>query len=275
MSFSNSVTNIARNIENYARANKSGILMTMSVISFCGGMIITAKSTLDAKNSLDRCREEMRASGKEYTKKDIHIAEFKAVAPHVVLPIISAGLGTACAIGAHKSYSYKIAGLTAAYEMLKDSNLTLIDKVKEEIGEKKFKEIEHDIAQDIVNNNPPPKELCDDAYEKHIQSSREVIMTDGMTLFYESYGGRYFRSNQDAVRKAEKAISDRLKIEDFIKLNELYYEYGISETEHGDEVGFSVSEGLEIYFNSCIAPDGTPCIVINYYNNPAPECLKH
>ena len=53
--------------------------------------------------------------------------------------------------------------------------------------------------------------------------------------------------------------------EDYISLNEFYYELGLDGSSIGDELGWNVADGLiELEFSAQLDTDGTPCIVIDY-----------
>ena len=57
--------------------------------------------------------------------------------------------------------------------------------------------------------------------------------------------------------------------DDYISLNEFYYELGLDGTKIGDELGWNVTTGLiDLDFSAQLDTDGVPCIVIDYMIAP-------
>ena len=55
----------------------------------------------------------------------------------------------------------------------------------------------------------------------------------------------------------------------YCSLNDFYDEIGLSHTDMGDELGWSIEDGLlDIDFGSQITDDGEPCIVLHYNISP-------
>lgn len=239
------------------------ILIGCGLVGFASTVVLVAKESPIAKERLEELHEHLAEVDEELSKPQIIFEEFKTVAPIYAPAAITGTVSVACILGSYKIGNKRTAALATAYELTQSRLIDYQDKVKETLGEKKEAKIRKDIAQDKVNSNPPAPEIT--GY------GSEVVMTDGKSLFYDPYGGRYFRSSVEEVRRAEKIISDRLIQEMFVPLNDFYYEIGLSGTKAGDDVGFNVEDGIEILFNSCVAPDMTPCMVIEYYTKPSLE----
>ena len=57
--------------------------------------------------------------------------------------------------------------------------------------------------------------------------------------------------------------------DDYISLNEFYYELGLDGTKIGDELGWNVTTGLiDLDFSAQLDTDGVPCVVIDYMLAP-------
>jgi hypothetical protein len=99
----------------------------------------------------------------------------------------------------------------------------------------------------------------------------EVVITEkGNTLCYEVISGRYFRSDIEKLRKEVNDLNKTILHEDYISLNDFYYGIGLKGTKQGEELGWSVNDGLiDLQFSSTLAEDGTPCLVLDY--RPAPR----
>lgn len=235
------------------------ILVGCGIVGFVSTTILVAKEAPVAEAKLDELHMELAEVDEELPKSKIIFEEIKTVAPVYAPAVLTGVVSIGCILGSYKIASGRTAALATAYEFTQASFNEYRNKVVQEMGEKKEKKVRDEIAQDKVSKNPP---------SPTISGAGEVIMTDGLSLFYDSASGRYFRSSVELIRKAEKTISDRLFSEDYVSLNELYYELGMTETRLGDAVGFNIGDGITIIFNSCVAPDMTPCMVMDYLVAP-------
>ena len=170
--------------------------------------------------------------------------------------VITCGASIACLVGASSVNMRRNAALATAYEISKTALTEYRDKVVETIGEKKEQTIRDKIAEEHIDKNPVSK--------------GDVIITDkGNTLCYDHHSGRYFKSDIDKIKKAINEVNRLMLRDNYVSLNDFYDELGLEHTKIGDELGWSINDGLlELYFSSQIADDGTPCIVINYEEAP-------
>lgn len=266
MNLLQTVKNGANKLIKTADKHSPEILIGVGLVGFVSALVMVNKVSPVAKERLDDLHDELGESEEEITKKDILVKEAKIVVPLYLPATMAAGASTLCVLAAFKKVNKRTAALATAYELANSRLADYQKKMLEELGEKKANKVLHDISQEKVTNNPPPYEYTDSA-----KNSSEVVMTDGLSLFYDPLGGRYFRSSIERVRHAEKVISERLPVEMYISLNDLYYELELPYTKTGDMVGFTVEDGIEIIFNSCLAPDMTPCTVMEFCACPRPD----
>ena len=64
----------------------------------------------------------------------------------------------------------------------------------------------------------------------------------GEKIFYEDYRGKYFNTTIDNVLKAEYLFNKQLSIVGYASLNDFYKLLGLSETENGDYLGWTVKD---------------------------------
>lgn len=62
---------------------------------------------------------------------------------------------------------------------------------------------------------------------------------NGHDLFRETYTGRWFWSNPDAVYQAARRIEDRLDQGEILSYNDVYNEFGLLSTTHGGTIGLN------------------------------------
>ena len=136
------------------------------------------------------------------------------------------------------------------------------NKVIDVLGDKKEKEIQEKVAQDKVTNNSP-------------KDQQVIITSKGNTLFMDSLSGRYFRSDIDTIKKIINDLNRRLVFEHYVSVNDLYYELGLKSTKNGSFMGWNLDEGLiEVEYNTALADNDEPCIVIDYDISPRYEFDK-
>lgn len=218
------------------------------------GMIAT---TVLAVKATPKAIQLLEVHAKEEGRDNFKFVEkVKICGKCYIPPLISGVASAACIIGASSVNLRRNAALAAAYTLSDTAMREYRDKVVETIGEKKEQIVQDKLAEDRVKKDPVTKQ--------------EVIITDkGNTLCFDSISGRYFKSDIDAIKKAQNEFNRRLLHEMYASLNEFYDEIGLNPTTLGDQLGWNIDDGLiDIYFSSQIADDGTPCIVLNYENDP-------
>ncbi len=161
-------------------------------------------------------------------------------------------LSSACLIGANSVNTRRNAALAAAYTLSESALKEYQGKVVETIGEKKEQIVREAVAKDKLNSNPV--------------SNNEVIVTErGNALCYDPISGRYFRSDADSLKRAASYLSRQLLDEMYVSLNDFYSEIGLAHTEMGDDLGWYVNDGwIDMRFDTQLAEDGTPCLVLGY-----------
>lgn len=224
-----------------------------------GGLTIkeVAKMSPVVKEELDILHRKLGESGKEYTKAQIIWEETKVAVPLYKKAIGEGILASTCFLGSNRASYKRIATYATAAGMYKKDLTEYKEKVQEMLGTTKKEKIEADIAKNAVEKTYDKKEI-----------GSEEIISDGKCLCYDKMSGRYFRSSPELIRKAEAKLNKQLISEMYVSLNDLYFELDLSPIGMGDELGWNIDEIIDIVFNSIVAPDNTPCLVIEYMVGP-------
>lgn len=259
------------NVAQFGKRNSPAILSGAAI----AGVIITAalavKATPRAIKSVEDAREKKtwREAGEEQVAVTIHdhadmsaVEVVKAAWKHYIPAGLAAAATITCIAGSNKIGAQRNAALVAAYTLVDTSFREYKDKVLEEFGAGKEEKIREKVAQDRIDNAPPP--------------SKEVILATGSDqLCYEMYTGRYFRCDVEKVRRAENDVNARMLDGDMCaSLNEFCDAIGLEHTEVGNEVGWNVDNRVRIAFTAHLNPDGIPCLAIGYVNNPRADFGK-
>ena len=73
----------------------------------------------------------------------------------------------------------------------------------------------------------------------------------------------------EKLKKIENYLNRRMRSEDYISLNEFYYEVGLDGVGAGYDLGWNIERGyIELEFSSQLASDGTPCLVVGFNTPP-------
>lgn len=239
------VTNFFKVTQKEITKHAPEILTGLGIAGMGVTVVMAVKVTPKAMQLLDEISD---GHSYQMTKKEIVKATWKCY-----LPVAISGVASiACIIGANSINAKRNAALATAFTLSESAFRSYKEKVIETIGEKKEQVVRDNVAKEQVAKNPV--------------STREVIITEkGNTLCYDVISGRYFKSDIDKLKKAENELNKQLLSEMYISLNDFYYEVGLKNTKVGDELGWNIDEGLiDLEFNSQLAEDGTPCLVVDY-----------
>jgi len=161
-----------------------------------------------------------------------------------------------CILGGSAIDGKRNAAVMAAYSLSESSFREYREKVRSSIGNKKEQDVVDGIAEEQLSKNP-------------VKESQIVRTGKGTTLCYESLSGRYFISDINDVKRAVNNYNEKLLRDDFVILNDLYYELGLEDTKLGEVLGWDLRDGqLEARYSSKLASNGDPCLVINYFTLP-------
>ena len=222
------------------KSNSPEILTAMGVSGVITTSYFTAKATKQACGMLES--EDPYMPFKERAK-----IVWKCYIPAGVSGVVTIG----CIIGASKSNARRTAAAVTAYSVTEKAFSEYKEKVVEEFGKNKEEKVREAIAQDHVEKNPP--------------GSSEVIMIGtGQVLCCELYTHRYFKSDMEALRKAQNDINAMIVNGLYVTLDEFYDLIGLTHTSSSNELGWDSDRLLELRFTPVLAEGNEPCIAFEY-----------
>lgn len=216
----------------------AGVVAT-ALLGVRGGF--RASEILAREGAVDR-KEELRLTWKVY-----------------IPAASSAGLTVVSLVAAHQIGNRRAAALAVAYSITDKAFEEYRAKIHQQYGENKERAIRDSIAQDRVLATPP---------------SNIILTEKSDVLCYESFTGRYFMSNMEALRSAENKINYRLLHENYVSLSDFYEIIGLPRTNSSDEVGWANTRLFEIEFSAVLSEDQKPCICISYRVEPVRDYYK-
>ena len=254
---------IAKDIAKATDKNSPAILTGLAVVGLATTAIMCWKAAPKANKVMEDHSGSISLLKSETVTPEVKTQIVKDVVTEmapIVLPPVIMGLATgACIIGSNRISAKRITALSTAYALAEKASSTYADKVEELVNPKKMKEIKEGIAQDKLDS----VKLTDNYI---------IETSTGTTLFFDDASGRYFHAGVEAVNRAYKTISDRQEYEQWISLNELYYELNLPFTTAGDLLGFDRESGhIDIGDMTKVSDDGTPCRVLMFNLRPNPN----
>jgi hypothetical protein len=170
--------------------------------------------------------------------------------------VVMGGATIACIIGSNSINLRRNAALASLYSLTETALQEYKEKVIETLGEKKEEKIKSAILQDKLEKDP-------------VDEKQVIITGGGDVLCYESLSARYFRSSVEKIISIQNKFNHCLLSERYMTLNELYDELGLEHCSLGERTGWSTEFGLlDIKFESKIAANKEPCLVLEYRIGP-------
>lgn len=244
------LTHVINSSKQYLSKHSPEILTGIGIAGMITTTVLAVSATPKALNLIDIQKKKLKTD--ELTTLETIQAAWRPYVPAISLGVVS----TACLIGASAVNAKRNAALATAYAISERTLVKYKDKVIETLGEKKEKEIRDKIAQDEVNENKP-------------SSSQVIITGKGNSLCMDSINGRYFRSDIDKINKAVNELNRQLTYQNYVSLNDFYYELNLNGVKNGSLLGWNLDDGLiKVDFSSCLAEDGEPCLVIDFEKMP-------
>ena len=219
------------------------------------GMITTTIMAVGATPKALMCIDDARYDA-PMSEKFTTIDKIKACWKCYVPAAITGCLSITCLITASASNVRRNTALATAYSISENALRDYQKKVVDTIGEKKEKAIQDDIAKDKLGNHP-------------VVNSEVILTEQGNTLCYDPISGRYFKSDIEKIRKAINILNRQMMEDMYVSLNEFYYEISLSNTKTGNDVGWSMNDGLiDMRFSSQLSENDVPCLVLDYTITP-------
>lgn len=244
------VTAVLNSIKIAASKHSPEILTGLGIAGMITTTVLAVKATPKALILIEDKKKELELyPADKLTPVETVKATWKCYIPATVTGIAS----VACLIGASSVNSRRNAALATAYNLSTTALTEYKEKVIETIGEKKEQTVRDKVAEERIKKEP-------------VNPSAIIVSGNGNTRCFDTITKRRFTSDIEAIKKIVNELNRRMiNGEDYISLNDFYYELGLDGSSIGDELGWNVSDGLiELEFSAQLDTDGIPCIVIDY-----------
>lgn len=240
---------VVKGVKNALAQHSPEILTGIGIAGMITTTILAVKATPKAVKLIEMKKEGLQLDGDEkLTIGETIQATWKCYVPAAVTGVVS----TACLIGASSVNLKRNAALATAYKLSETALTEYKEKVIETIGEKKEQAIRDKVAEEQLKKNP-------------VTPNTIIVSGGGGTRCFDSITKRRFMCDIDKIKSVVNELNRRMiSGEDYISLNEFYYEIGLEDVPIGDELGWNVTRGLiEIEISSQM-DENIPTAVLNY-----------
>lgn len=254
------VSKMVKNIENSTKKHSPEILLGLGIAGGISSTVLAVKATPKALMLIEQEKTERRSHGEDDILKPIDVVKI-AWKPYVP-SVVTGSAAIFCLIGSHSINSRRNAAIATAYKLTETAFSEYRDAVVEKIGKDKEQEVHDKVAENRIRRDP-------------IVNNEVIIANNGEVLFYDSISGRYFKNTVEGVRKVINDMNEQILTQDYMSLNDFYYDLGLSSTSMGDELGWNVIYGkIDIAFSTQMTEDEQPCVVLNYRVAPRYDFSK-
>lgn len=228
--------------------NSPLILTYISVAGVVGTSILAARAT---PNALEALKRDADTKGDKLTPQEVIQTTWKHYTPAAISGLVT----ISCIVASNHISNKRNAALVTVYSLAETALKEYKEKVREQLGDAKAKQFRDDIAKDHLLDTP-------------MATSQVHITGLGEVLCYDSYTGRYFKSDIEIIRRAQNDINAKIIRDMYASHNDFYTLVGLEKTAFGEEVGWTTNDLLDIEFTSHLASDGKPCLCIEYRTEP-------
>lgn len=240
--------------------NNTQILIGLGIGGFGVSVVSAIKATKKAQVKLEEAAEEQKTNrfndetGHWETVSNLSRSDMIKIVAPCYIPTIVTWLGSATAIilGTRCALISK-ASLATAYTALSHEYLDYKRSVAETVTEDKKKQIEKRADQKTIERIESVGDLD------------SISAAPGDVIVYERLTGRTFSSNKDKLIKITNELNRRMRNENYISLNDLYDELGLSCTAIGYEMGWNIDKGyIDPVFGAQLDSKGRPCMTLGF-----------
>lgn len=244
------MANLFKSVKMVVSQHSPEILTGIGIAGMITTTVLAVRATPKALTLIDDKKAELELDPRDnLTPMETVKATWKCYIPAAV----TCATSVACLVGASSVNSKRNAALATAYNLTTAAFNEFKEATREVVGEKKAQLIHHKVAEERIKKEP-------------VNQSAIIVSGNGNTRCFDTITKRRFTSDIEAIKRIVNELNRRMvNGEDYISLNDFYYELGLDGSSIGDELGWNVTDGLiELEFSAQLDSDGTPCIVIDY-----------
>lgn len=238
--------------------NSPTILAGLGMVGTVATGLSSYKAGIRAHDIITRHHEDMEMVDEDdkEAKRAVMGETVKELIPVLVPPILIGSFTVTAIFMSNKINSKRIAVLGTAYALSEKRLKEYENKMQEVLGEQKTQNIRESIAHDKVVHAKVPADM------------QEMALYSNQVITIDDYTGRMFLSSAEAIGLAVNKLTDRVRDEMYIPLNDLYEEVGLGRVPLGDDLGWNIDDcingKLPIFYTAVLNDNGHPCLSMEY-----------
>lgn len=229
--------------------NAPTILSSAAIIGTAATGYLAARGGYKAAKKL---QQPQLPKGAEYAIEGEFLSwpkKTQLVALEFAPAVIAGGATVTCIFFSHKISASRIVAMTAAYSLSENRLKEYRAKIEEKFGIEKKDEIEGELIHERLRSTPMPA---------------VVFGGNDDYLCFDTYSGRYFKSNREDIRRAVNDTNFEVVNQNYATLNFFWDLIGLPPTVDSEEMGWNETCPLHIRFTASLNGDGEPALAINY-----------
>lgn len=260
----NKVGGFLKNLSQTINRHSPELMIFSGVLGLVAAGVMAVSKTPEAVEKLqdsmaytDKRTGQRQVPSAAQALKEAKFKEKVAVTWRCYVPsVLLAGASVAMIAAGTSTSIRRTAAATAAYSLSETAFEQYRRKMKSLVGEEKEREARQELAQEKADAKPMPEHT--------------VILTGrGDDLCYDLISDRVFRFDINRLQKIVNDLNRRMLYENYISLNDFYYELGLEGQNNGDELGWNIERGfIELGDTYSCTKDGRPCFVIDHRVEP-------
>lgn len=242
----NSAPIFIRNAFKAFKTHEPEVLAAVGLVGVATTAYLTGRASFEASRVIYKEQDRLDSFEKSHT---LDTKEKIKLVWKLFIPATVSGVATgACIVGVHRAQGKRTAAAVAMAAVAEQGFAEYREKVVEQLSKSKEQKIRDDIAQERVEQSPPTV----------------IFAGSGHVQCCEMFTRRYFTSNMEALKKAEREINDRMGTDMYVMLSEFYDLVGLPHTSHSDYVGWDSDKPFELLISATISEGDVPCIAFDY-----------
>lgn len=239
-------------VSRYAQKRSPEILTAIGVAGMAMSVVFAITATPKALQHIEKEKDEKKTD--DLSKTEIVKATWKCYVPAAVTFAAS----TACIVGASKINFERNAALATAYTLSETAMMEYKKKVIEEVGKEKENDIQTKATSEKIEGSP--------------SVINQMFVSGGSDVrCYDELSNTYFLTTVDKLDKAVNELNRRMRDENYISLNDFYYEVGIEPNGLGDMLGWNIDDGyIKLQYTAHLDKSGNPCLAFTHITRPIP-----
>lgn len=253
------------------------ILTGLGIIGFGATVVTACTATLKVDDILTDHKDQIEkintvandpAYHDEYSEKDavkdktiVYIQTGVKIAKNYLPTITLGALSIGCILSAHNILSKRNVALLAAYKASEEAFNNYRDKVKDEYGEEKDRQLFYGLEKQKV------EEITTDDKGKEKKTKKEVEVPSGQVVsqyarFFDESNPNWTKDpeqNRYFITCVQNMMNDRLKTVGHVFLNEVYEALGFKHSTAGAVVGwiYDPKDGKDNYIDFNVFDDSS------------------